>query len=46
MNTLMGVVWGLINPDMFASVADTLEDVMQASMPGVVGKTRLSDKLL
>ncbi len=25
MNTLLGVVWGLINPDMFAAVADTLE---------------------
>jgi Ca2+-dependent lipid-binding protein len=25
MNTLMAVVWGLINPEMFAAVADTLE---------------------
>ncbi|TVY40867.1 Meiotically up-regulated protein 190 protein [Lachnellula occidentalis] len=33
MNSLVGVVWGLINPEMFASVADTLEDVMQASVP-------------
>jgi Ca2+-dependent lipid-binding protein len=33
MNTFLGVLWGLINPDMFAAVADTLEDVMQASVP-------------
>jgi len=32
MNTLLAVVWGLINPDMFQTVADTLEDVMQASV--------------
>jgi hypothetical protein len=33
MNSLVSVVWGLINPEMFAAVADTLEDVMQASVP-------------
>ena len=33
MNSLMGIVWKLINPEMFATMADTLEDVMQASVP-------------
>ena len=33
MNQLMGIVWNLINPEMFATMADTLEDVMQASVP-------------
>jgi hypothetical protein len=33
MNSLVGIVWKLINPEMFAAVADTLEDVMQASVP-------------
>lgn len=33
MNSLVGIVWGLINPEMFAAMADTLEDVMQASVP-------------
>jgi hypothetical protein len=33
MNSLVGMVWNLINPEMFASMADTLEDVMQASVP-------------
>ena len=43
MNTLLGVVWGLINPDMFAGVADTLEDVMKASVPGVIENVRVAD---
>lgn len=43
MNTLLGVVWGLINPDMFAGVADTLEDVMQASVPGVIENVRVAE---
>lgn len=33
MNSLVGIVWNLINPEMFISMADTLEDVMQASVP-------------
>ncbi|TID22165.1 C2 domain protein [Venturia nashicola] len=33
MNSLMHIVWNLINPEMFAAMADTLEDVMQASVP-------------
>jgi Ca2+-dependent lipid-binding protein len=43
LNTLIGVVWGLIDPDMFASVADTLEDVMQASVPGVIENVRVAE---
>ncbi|KAE9985502.1 hypothetical protein BLS_007561 [Venturia inaequalis] len=31
LNTLLGIVWGLVNPDMFQGVADVLEDVMQES---------------
>ncbi|KAE8443847.1 hypothetical protein EG329_001256 [Mollisiaceae sp. DMI_Dod_QoI] len=33
MNSLVGIIWNLINPEMFAAMADTLEDVMQASVP-------------
>jgi len=36
MNTFVKIVWGLVNPEMFASMADTLEDVMQASVPGII----------
>ncbi|KAI9733708.1 MAG: hypothetical protein M1834_003313 [Cirrosporium novae-zelandiae] len=43
MNTFLGIVWGLINPEMFAAVADTLEDVMQASVPGVIENVRVAD---
>lgn len=39
----MSVVWGLINPDMFAAVADTLEDVMQASVPGIIENVRVAE---
>ena len=41
MNTLLAIVWGLINPDMFSGVADMLEDVMQASVPGVIENVRV-----
>ncbi|PHH63112.1 hypothetical protein CDD81_6263 [Ophiocordyceps australis] len=43
MNTAIGIFWGLINPEMFAAVADTLEDVMAASVPGVVENVRVAD---
>ncbi|KAK7885383.1 hypothetical protein LTR67_010561 [Exophiala xenobiotica] len=43
MNTFLSVVWGLINPDMFAAVADTLEDVMQASVPGIINNVRVAE---
>ncbi|KAJ4420727.1 hypothetical protein N0V82_004166 [Gnomoniopsis sp. IMI 355080] len=68
LNTAVGLIWGLINPDMFAgmyrstpelprservydlepnrldiAVADTLEDVMQASIPGVVENVKVND---
>ena len=43
MNTFLGIAWGLINPDMFAAVADTLEDVMQASVPGIIENVRVAE---
>ena len=43
MNTLLSLVWGLINPDMFAGVADTLEDVMKASVPTAIENVRVAD---
>ncbi|QDS73779.1 hypothetical protein FKW77_005419 [Venturia effusa] len=43
LNTLIGIVWGLINPDMFAAVSDTLEDVMQASVPGIIEHVRVAE---
>ncbi|KAF2447090.1 hypothetical protein P171DRAFT_245474 [Karstenula rhodostoma CBS 690.94] len=43
MNTMLGIVWGLINPDMFQGVADMLEDVMQASVPGIIENVRVAE---
>jgi len=43
LNTLLSIVWGLINPDMFQGVADTLEDVMQASVPGIIENVRVAE---
>lgn len=43
MNTLLGLGWNLVNPEMFSSVADLLEDVMQASVPGIIENVRVAD---
>lgn len=43
MNKLLGLGWGLVDPDMFNSMADILEDVMQASVPGVIENVRVAD---
>ncbi|PPJ60403.1 hypothetical protein CBER1_08001 [Cercospora berteroae] len=43
LNSLFGSVWPLINPDLFTSLADTLEDVMQASLPRIVQMVSVED---
>ncbi|KAJ4370688.1 hypothetical protein N0V83_005209 [Neocucurbitaria cava] len=43
LNSLVASVWPLINPDLFTSVADTLEDVMQASLPSMVRMVAVED---
>ena len=43
LNSLLGSVWPLINPDLFTSLADTLEDVMQASLPRLVRMVSVED---
>ena len=43
LNSLLGSVWPLINPDLFTSLADTLEDVMQASLPKMVEMVSVND---
>ncbi|KAB8239364.1 C2 domain protein [Aspergillus alliaceus] len=42
-NSFLGIVWGLINPDMLSPVADTIEDIMQASAPSVVENVRIAE---
>ena len=43
MNSLLTSVWPLINPDLFTSLADMLEDVMQSSLPGLVRMVSIDD---
>ena len=43
LNSLLSSVWSLINPDLFTSLADTLEDVMQASLPKMVKMISVED---
>jgi hypothetical protein len=43
MNSMLEVGWGLINPEMFQAVADTIEDVMQASVPGIIENIRVAE---
>ncbi|PHH67068.1 hypothetical protein CDD81_4463 [Ophiocordyceps australis] len=43
LNSLLGSVWPLINPDLFVSLSDTLEDVMQASLPRLVRMVSVED---
>ncbi|GAA5990859.1 hypothetical protein JCM10908_000050 [Rhodotorula pacifica] len=43
LNSFVKVVWPLINPDMFISIIDMVEDVMQASLPGFVDAVKIED---
>lgn len=43
LNSLLGAVWPLINPDLFSSLADMLEDVMQASIPRFIRMVSVDD---
>ncbi|PTB68821.1 hypothetical protein BBK36DRAFT_1112594 [Trichoderma citrinoviride] len=43
LNSLLSSVWPLINPDLFSSLADMLEDVMQASLPKMVRMVSVED---
>ncbi|KAI4201105.1 MAG: hypothetical protein LQ350_003534 [Teloschistes chrysophthalmus] len=43
LNSFLASVWPLINPDLFTSLADTLEDVMQASLPKFVRMISVED---
>lgn len=43
LNSLFASVWPLINPDLFISLSDTLEDVMQASLPKLVRMVSVED---
>ncbi|TKA60971.1 hypothetical protein B0A49_12067 [Cryomyces minteri] len=43
LNSVLASIWPLVNPDLFTSLADTLEDVMQASLPKLVRMVSIED---
>ncbi|GAA6035910.1 hypothetical protein JCM8097_005158 [Rhodosporidiobolus ruineniae] len=43
LNAFVKVIWPLINPEMFTSLVDMIEDVMQASLPGFVDAVKVED---
>ncbi|KAI4119282.1 MAG: hypothetical protein LQ345_000779 [Seirophora villosa] len=43
LNSLLTSVWPIVNPDLFTSLVDTLEDVMQASLPKFVRMISVDD---
>ncbi|RMJ23894.1 C2 domain-containing protein [Aspergillus sp. HF37] len=43
LNSLLASAWPLVNPDLFASLADTLEDSMQANLPKLINMISVED---
>ncbi|KAI1138554.1 hypothetical protein F5Y05DRAFT_384441 [Hypoxylon sp. FL0543] len=43
LNSLFAAIWPLVNPDLFASLVDQIEDVMQASLPKVIKMVSVDD---
>ncbi|KAI8951174.1 hypothetical protein F4801DRAFT_301918 [Xylaria longipes] len=43
LNSLISSIWPLINPDLFASLVDQIEDVMQASLPKAIKMVSVDD---
>ncbi|KUI53527.1 hypothetical protein VP1G_00950 [Cytospora mali] len=43
LNSFMAAIWPLINPDLFSSLIDTIEDVMQASLPKAIKMVSVDD---
>ncbi|KAI1499585.1 hypothetical protein F5X99DRAFT_389415 [Biscogniauxia marginata] len=43
LNSLFSAIWPLVNPDLFASLVDQIEDVMQASLPTVIKMVSVDD---
>ncbi len=43
LNFLVEAVWKQMNPDIFTSVSDMLEDIMQASVPSFIHSVKVAD---
>ncbi|POS84788.1 hypothetical protein EPUL_003642, partial [Erysiphe pulchra] len=42
-NSFLGKVWGLVDPEKLSSVAELLENVMQASAPSIIENVRVAE---
>ncbi|KAI5291601.1 hypothetical protein KEM54_003046 [Ascosphaera aggregata] len=42
-NSFMAMVWNIIDPEVFSNVADTIEDVMQTSIPKLIENVRVAE---
>ncbi|KAK8126492.1 uncharacterized protein PG998_002251 [Apiospora kogelbergensis] len=43
LNRLIASIWPIVNPDLFSSLIDQIEDIMQASLPKVVKMVSVDD---
>lgn len=43
LNSFLAAIWPLINPDLFSSLIDLIEDVMQASLPKFIKMVSVDD---
>lgn len=43
LNSFLASIWPLINPDLFSSLIDMIEDVMQASLPKMIKMVSIDD---
>lgn len=43
LNAIIATAWPLLDPGIFASISDQIEDVMQASLPGIVDAVKVAD---
>ena len=43
LNRLVASIWPIVNPDLFSSLIDQIEDIMQASLPKVVKMVSIDD---
>ncbi|KAI8966183.1 hypothetical protein F5Y11DRAFT_215161 [Daldinia sp. FL1419] len=43
LNSLLSSIWPLVNPDLFASLVDQIEDIMQTSLPKVIKMVSVDD---
>ncbi|KAK8056638.1 hypothetical protein PG993_001865 [Apiospora rasikravindrae] len=43
LNRLIASIWPIVNPDLFSSLIDQIEDIMQASLPKVIKMVSVDD---